>query len=258
MSDPDVIAHRGSSGIAPENTLAAVRDAIEQGASHLEVDVQRTVDGHLVLLHDDGPARTTDVAAVFPDRRHDPVDTFTLAELRRLDAGSWFGPEFAGEPIPTLDELVALAGSRIGVLLEVKDPVRHPGIEHRLAEVLRGTDGQVVVQSFDHDAMQRFAALAPRVPVGLLTEVRLSSAELSAAARYARQVNPDLAVVDRDHVEEIHGLGMACNVYTVNAGRDMRALLAIGVDGIITDYPAVLLDLLSRRPAEPSRTHVTA
>lgn len=254
--DLDVIAHRGSSGIAPENTLAAVEEAIAQRANWFEIDVQRSADGQLVLMHDRDLRRTTNVEEVFPERRLAPVGSFTLAELQRLDAGSWFGPEFAGEPVPTLAQLLDLIGQRIGFLLEVKDPALYPGIEQQIADELRGAGGyldaalaggRLVVQSFDHASMRRMDEVAPEIPVGLLTGSRLTTAELQLAASYAEQVNPSFRAVDQGYVDEVHALGMTMSVYTVNTGRDMRAMLALGVDGIITDYPAVLLDLLRRR-----------
>lgn len=254
--DLDVIAHRGSSGVAPENTLAAVQKAIEQRANWFEIDIQRTADGELVLMHDRDLRRTTNVEEVFPERQLAPVGTFTLVELQKLDAGSWYGPEFAGESVPTLEQLIDLIGQRIGFLLEVKDPALYPGIEQQIADELRGAGGylnaalagdRLVVQSFDHASMRRMDEVAPEIPVGLLTGVRLTTAELAVAAGYAEQINPSFRAVDRAYVDEVHSLDMTMSVYTVNTGRDMRAMLDLGVDGIITDYPAVLLDLLSRR-----------
>lgn len=254
--DLDVIAHRGSSGVAPENTLAAVEKAIEQRANWFEIDIQRTADGELVLFHDRDLRRTTDVEEVFPERALAPLGTFTLAELQQLDAGSWFSPEFAGEPIPTMDQLLETVGQRIGFLLEVKDPSLYPGIEQQIIDELRGAGGyldaalageRIVLQSFDHASMRRSHDIAPEIPVGLLTGTRMSSAELAVAAEYAAQINPSFRVVDQGYLDEVHALGMQMSVYTVNTGRDMRAMLDLGVDGIITDYPAVLLDLLSRR-----------
>lgn len=254
--DLDVIAHRGSSGVAPENTLAAVEKAIEQRANWFEIDIQRTADGELVLMHDRDLRRTTNVEEVFPERQLAPLGTFTLAELQKLDAGSWYGPEFAGEPVPTMEQLIDLIDQRIGFLLEVKDPALYPGIEQQIADELRGAGGylgaalagdRLVVQSFDHASMRRMDAIAPEIPVGLLTGARLTTAELTVAAEYAEQINPSFRAVDRPYVDEVHALGMTMSVYTVNTGRDMRAMLDLGVDGIITDYPAVLLDLLSRR-----------
>ena len=109
-SDPDVVAHRGSSGAAPENTIAAIKLALEHRSDTVENDIQRTSDGELVIMHDTTLTRTTDVEEVFPDRAPWNVADFTLAEIKRLDAGSWFAPEFAGQRVPTLEQWVKAVG----------------------------------------------------------------------------------------------------------------------------------------------------
>ncbi|MEU6698787.1 glycerophosphodiester phosphodiesterase family protein [Pseudonocardia sp. NPDC046786] len=239
-----VVAHRGASTDAPENTLAAVDEALAQGADSIEVDLQRTADGQLVLLHDTTLARTTDVARVLPDRAAEPVGTFTLAELKRLDAGSWFGPGFAGEPVPTLGELLARVGDRAGLLIELKDPASYPGIEQQVADAVGAPRADVAVQSFDHDALRRFAAAAPDVPAGLLFDSRPTDAELDAAAAVADQVNPSFRVTDAALVAAVRARGMETGVYTVNTGADLRRMIDAGVHRIITDVPGALRALL--------------
>jgi len=240
----EVVAHRGASADAPENTLAAVDEAIRQGADSIEVDVQRTADGHLVLLHDTTLVRTTDVASVFPGRATAPVGTFTLAELQRLDAGSWFAPEFAGEPIPTLDELIERTAGRAGLLIELKDPSSYPGIERQVADAIGAPRPDVVVQSFDHAAMRRFAATAPEVPAGWLFATRPTDAQLDAAAAVADQTNPSFRVTDAALVTAVRSRGMEAGVYTVNSEADMRRMIDAGVQRIITDVPATLRAVL--------------
>ncbi|HET8959854.1 glycerophosphodiester phosphodiesterase family protein, partial [Nocardioides sp.] len=172
----DVVAHRGSSGAAPENTLAAVRLAIAQKADVVENDIQRTRDGELVIMHDTTLARTTDVEQVFPDRAPWAVGDFTLAEIRQLDAGAWFAPEFAGERVPTLAEWVNAVGQQAGMLLEPKAPELYPGIEADLDKELRSLPAfnralkadRVVVQGFNHAWLRAYKDRAPDVPVGLL------------------------------------------------------------------------------------------
>lgn len=235
-----VIAHRGASADAPENTLAAFELALGQGADRVEVDVQRTADGALILLHDADLRRTTDVPAA---RAADPVGAFTLDELRALDAGAWFDARFAGERIPTLDELLALVRGRAGVHLELKDPHRHPGIERQVVAALgRGDD--VVVQSFDHASVRRVHALAADLPLGLLVTHAPDAAELRAAAGFAAQVNPDVAVLDADLVTTAHSFGLEVATWTVDGRDALRRAVASGVDAIITDTPGVLRALL--------------
>jgi glycerophosphoryl diester phosphodiesterase len=235
-----VIAHRGASADAPENTLAAVELALAQGADRVEVDVQRTADGALVMVHDADLRRTTDVPAA---RAGDPVGAFTLAELRALDAGSWFAPRFAGEPVPTLGDLLDAVRGRAGVHLELKDPHRYPGIERQVVAAL-GRDDDVLVQSFDHASVRRVHALAADVPLGLLTERPLDAGELRAAAGFAAQVNPDVAVLDAGLVEAAHAHGLAVATWTVDGAEALRRTVALGVDAIITDTPGALRAVL--------------
>jgi glycerophosphoryl diester phosphodiesterase len=250
----DVTAHRGSSGAAPENTLAAVRLALAQKSDVVENDIQRTLDGELVIMHDVTLARTTDVEQVFPDRAPWNVRDFTLAEIKQLDAGSWFAPEFAGERVPTLAEWVGAVGDRAGMLLEPKAPELYPGIEIDLDKELRSLPAfnralqrdQVVVQSFNHPWLRTYKDLAPDVTVGLLFGSRPTEAAIADAATWAEQVNPALGAIDEATVDQIHAQGMEAHVWTVNAGQDMRRAIRWEVDGIITNYPQVLRDILRR------------
>ncbi len=250
----DVIAHRGSSGVAPENTLAAVRLAIAQKSGLVENDIQRTRDGELVIMHDTTLDRTTDVEQVFPDRAPWFVGDFTLAEIKQLDAGSWFAPKFAGEQVPTLAEWVNAVGQQAGMLLEPKAPELYAGIEADLDKELRSLPafnralkaGRVVVQSFNHAWLRAYKDRAPDVPVGLLYGHEPTPVDITAAATWAQQVNPALGAVDRATIDQIHAHGMQAHVWTVNAGMDMRRAISWGVDGIITDYPQVLRDILRR------------
>ena len=236
------VAHRGASGHAPENTLAAVRAAVAMGADHVEVDVHRTRDGALVVLHDATASRTTDARTRLPGRAPWRVADLTYDELRLLDAGGWHSPRHAGEPVPLLAEVVdLLAATGTGLLLEVKSPQLYPGIEADLAAEVRGVPG-LVVQSFDHAAMARFKALAPEVPVGLLGAP--PRRRLGRLALWADQVNPRHAGLAASYVDAVHDAGMACQVWTVNQGADMARVLTLGVDGVITNYPDVLARLL--------------
>lgn len=237
-------AHRGASARAPENTLAAFAAAADLGADTVELDVRRTRDGHLVALHDATLGRTTDVARVYPERAGDPVHTFSLAELRRLDAGAWFGAAYAGERVPTLTEAMdVLAARGLGLLLEVKEPTRYPGMARQLAaelrdqhpDWLRSAAGRLTVESFDWHFVLDLRAALPRVSVGLL-----GTPDRRALARYAGhtdQVNPSSGDVTPDYVEEIHQYGMAVNAWTVDDEAELARVVGAGVDGIITNHP---------------------
>lgn len=248
------VAHRGASNDVAENTLAAVRRAIACDADLVELDVQRTKDGALVLLHDTTLPRTTDAQRVFPDRAPWRVADFTYDELLRLDAGSWKSPVFAGERVPTLaDAIEVVRPSSAGLLLELKAPELYPGIVPEVVAELRGVpgyldhavrSGRLVVQSFSYSAMKDHKNRAPEVPVGLLgTPAR---GNLAALGTWADQVNPSHYSVDRAYVDQVHRQGMGCLVWTVNRGPALRRALRMGVDGVITNRPDALGRLLDR------------
>lgn len=258
---PDItnVAHRGASAHAPENTLSAMREGVAMAAHMVEIDVQRTADGELILMHDTNLVRTTDIEEVFPDLASYEIKDVTMAQVRQLDAGSWFGAEFAGERVPTLTEALAvLRGGDVGLLLEIKEPARYPGIEREIAKEIAkdrwwlkpappGLGHRLVVQSFDWPSMKRSQALLPRIPHGLLG--RVPEAEIPAYATWADQINPGFTTVDAAYVQAVHDAGLEIYVYTVNAAADMQAQIAKGVDGIITNYPDVLADLLGEERA---------
>lgn len=250
-------AHRGAMGYAPENTLAAFTLGVEQGSDLVEADVQRSKDGVLVLMHDTTLSRTTDVEEVFPGRAPWRVSDFTYEEIRQLDAGSWFSEEYAGEPVPTMADMVELLRpTRAGILMELKSPALYPGIEEQVAEEFADYPAYVesavraerlVVQSFDWESMERYHAVQPSVPVGLLG--RPAQARLPELSTWADQINPGFSTYDAAYVEAVHDLGMQVHTYTVNRPEDMHMVLDRGVDGVITNYPDVLEDVLAERRA---------
>jgi glycerophosphoryl diester phosphodiesterase len=242
------IAHRGASHDAPENTLAAVRAAVAQGADVVEVDVHRTADGVLVVHHDAILGRTTDAQRVLPARASRRLGDHTLETLRRLDAGSWKHSRHTGERVPTLGEVLdVLAPSGAGVLVELKAPELYPGLAHDVAAELRGrpallAERRVVVQSFDESVLVDLRELAPDVPLGLLGAP--ARAALPGLVGRVDQVNPRHLTVDRAYVDHLHDLGLTCHVWTVNRAAGLRRALGLGVDGVITNRPLALGTLL--------------
>jgi glycerophosphoryl diester phosphodiesterase len=252
------VAHRGASAYVAENTLASVRRAVSMDADLVEVDVQRSRDGALVVMHDTTLARTTNAARLFPRRAPWHVGNFTYDELRRLDAGAWRSADFAGERIPTLEEVVEVVRrSRSGLLLEVKAPELYPGIATEVVRTLRAIPGYVdtaigagrlAVQSFDFAAMKAVKTEDAAVPVGLLGTP--SRANLPALGSWADQLNPSHFSVDKAYVADVHRHGMACLVWTVNRGPAIRRALRMGVDGVITNRPDVVRQMLPGPLAE--------
>lgn len=246
------VAHRGASEYAPENTLAAVRLAKAQRADVFEIDVQQTKDHKLVLMHDTTLARTTNVEQVYPDRAPWRVSDFTLAEIRKLDAGSWFGKKYRGERVPTLHQVLRnMRGQGLGLLLEIKSPALYPGIEKRIARALRRTpywlrydpsERRLAVQSFDWESVRRFHSLMPRVPVGLLGKPNVE--DLPRLASFADQINPSYADLTASYVKKVHAARMDVLTWTVDDPGQMRNAVQLGVDGIITNRPDVLRHVL--------------
>jgi glycerophosphoryl diester phosphodiesterase len=250
------VAHRGASSVAPENTLAAIRSAVDSGADLVEVDVQRSRDGALVLMHDTSLVRTTNVRRVFPHRQPWKVGDFSYDELMRLDAGSWKSGEFAGETIPRFTDVIeVIRGSEAGLLVELKAVGQHPGIVSDLISEVRGLPGyrelavdsrRLIAQSFDFAAMKDHKTQEPSIPVALLGTP--AKANLPALATWADFINPRHSFAFQGYVEHVHALGMGCLVWTVDRVPAMKRALRMGVDGIITNRPDVLARVgLTRR-----------
>ncbi|SDK73577.1 glycerophosphodiester phosphodiesterase [Nonomuraea jiangxiensis] len=242
------VAHRGASARAPENTIPALELAASHGADVVEFDVQETRDHKLVLMHDTTLARTTNAESVLPGLSPWRVGDLTLAQIRKLDAGSWFSDEYARTRVPTLDEALRAADdSGVGVLLEVKAPELYPGIEQRIVTELRRhpewvSPQRLVVQSFDWDSMRTFHRLLPSVPIALLG--RPSTGQLPEVAKFADQVNPHYTDLSTSYVRRAHDLGLRVLTYTVDSASAMRRLIDYGVDGIVTNRPDVLRSLI--------------
>lgn len=226
-----VIAHRGASGHAPENTLAAFKRAVALGATFIETDLQLTRDSRFVAMHDATVNRTTNGQG--------KVHDLTMAELRRLDAGSWFGSEFAGERIPTLDDILEFSKKHDVVFyLELK-PGGSWGGEHALVGALResGEIPRSVVISFDADILARLRKIEPTLMTGLLYDGQIEKPLEKALEVGARQlaVRGDLVAPSLLKDARKRDLQVVC--WTVNHPAHIRMLIAAGVDGIMSDYP---------------------
>lgn len=235
---PRITAHRGASGEAPENTLAAIRLAAEQGADWVEIDVNISKDGVPVLHHDDGLERCTD--------GHGLVIEHDLSDLQTLDSGSWFSTAFAGERIATLDECLDLALElNLSVNLEIKpcSGWELPTTE-QIAHVMlrRDTSPTVVLSSFSHIALQRAQQLMADIPRASLFLV--APPDWQTLTREVQATNIHLhsnSLLDAAAVREFHDHGLRVYCYTVDSADEASALFAMGVDGIFTNHPGILL-----------------
>jgi glycerophosphoryl diester phosphodiesterase len=226
-----VIAHRGASGNAPENTLAAFRKAIALGASFIETDLQLSRDARFVAIHDATVSRTTNGQGAVHD--------MTLADLRKLDAGSWFGSEFAGERIPTLEEILEFSKKNDVVFyLEIK-PGGSWGGEHALIGSLResGEIPRTVVISFDPSIVLSLRKIEPTLMTGLLYDGQIENPLDKAVAIGARQLVVRGDLVTAALISEARKKDLQVVCWTVNHPAHMRLLAAAGVDGIMSDYP---------------------
>lgn len=249
---PLVIAHRGASAGWPENTIPAFVAGIDQGADMIEVDVHMSADGELVIVHDVTLDRTTNVRSVCPERSDTRVKSMNAAEIAELDAGSWKGEAFAGLQVPTLAEVLALVHTtRTGLLLEVKHPELYPGIAEAIVAACDEVPdylerslaaGLLVVQSADWGFVREFHELAPEVPVGLLG--RPTEQQLREFAAWVDQINPEHIDADADYLTMVHELGMSSLVWTVDAVTDMEKSIDYGADGIITNVPDLLVEVV--------------
>ncbi|MFB4195342.1 glycerophosphodiester phosphodiesterase [Streptomyces carpaticus] len=254
---PLIVAHRGASGYAPENTLVAADEAARLDTEWVEIDVQRTKDHQLIAMHDTTLARTTNAAAVFPDRSPWNVRDFTAREIARLDAGSWFGDEFVAERVPTLRQyLHRLSANDQKLLLEIKSPELYPGIERQilteldragwLAEAYPGE--RVVLQSFSGDSVRTVHELAPEVKTGFLGTPPV--AELPYYAEFSDQIGPRYTDLTAEYVAAIqavdgaHGEPLEVNAWTINDGPTAARIAGLGVDGIITNFPDVIREAI--------------
>jgi glycerophosphoryl diester phosphodiesterase len=270
VSKPWLIAHRGASAYAPENTVPAFRLAADQRAVFVEFDLQLTKDRQIVCLHDESLERTTDVEDVFPDRFRTVTGgggaatrRWLLAELRTLDAGSWFGPSFRGTRIPTFAETIESLRGRSGLFIELKAPEKYPGIERMILAELKaqrldqpGADPRtpVLLQSFTASSLQILAGTGTKLPLHLLVSAKdaqqwLTPEGLGRVKAFASGLSPEKTIVT-DHADGIaraRQLGLLITPYTFRATAiagfpDVRAEMAhyldtLGVDGVITDNP---------------------
>jgi len=221
------IAHRGASGYAPENTRAAFERAIAMGADAIETDVRQTFDGGLVLMHDATVTRTTS--------GHGPVADHTLAELRALDAGSWFALEFAGERVVTLHELIEELVPRIEVVLEIKDATAAaPTVE---AITAAGIADRVQVTSFLWAPLLEAKQLAPELTLGFLTPEFDRDIIRRCAGRGFAQVCPRVDTLTPELVREAHDAGLFVRAWGVSRQEQVATLFDAGADGATVNWP---------------------
>jgi glycerophosphoryl diester phosphodiesterase len=253
------VGHRGASGYAPEHTIPAYDLALEQGADYIEIDLQMTKDGVLVAMHDDTLDRTAVAPEGVPEENCTGlVSDKTLEELKMCEVRNSFGSEYDGLEIPTLEEIFQRYGKKVNYYIETKNPDLAPGME---VELLRLMDeygltkpaakrSQVLIQSFSAESLKTIHEMNSELPlIQLYSSTETSEsirASLAEASTYAVGIGPSQSDVDAALVEAAHALCLDVHPYTVNEVADMERLIALGVDGMFTNFPDRLETLLGK------------
>ncbi|WP_439116340.1 glycerophosphodiester phosphodiesterase [Paludifilum halophilum] len=251
------IAHRGASAYAPEHTIPSYEMGDRMKGDYIEIDLQMTQDGRLIAMHDETLDRTTDGTGLVKDH--------TLAEIKKLDAGSWFNKEnpqyakseYEGLEVPTLEEVIEHFGKNRKYYIETKAPDVYPGMEEKLLEILDRyglTDKQafkknrVLIQSFSQESLMKIQQLNPDIPLIQLlwyeTPAQISDEELEGIREYAVGVGPNHEQIDRSYVEKVREHRLEIHPYTVNSQEDMKKLIDWGVTGLFTNHPDRLREVL--------------
>lgn len=241
---PWIVGHRGAPGHAPENTMASFRRAVELGATFIETDLRLSHDAKFVAMHDATLDRTSNGRGLVRD--------FTLAQLRELDAGSWYGQEFAGERIPTLEEVLNFAREADVVFyLEIKHESGW-GVHHGVVSALRAANepARTVVISFDPSMLGQLRRLDAGLLTGMLFENSMVNPVAKAQEIGARQIAPRADLVTPQLLSEARDAGLQVVTWTVNEPARMEQLISLGVNGIMTDYPDRLREAVERAYAK--------
>jgi glycerophosphoryl diester phosphodiesterase len=244
---PLIIAHRGASALAPENTLAAFRKAMELRADALEIDVRQTKDGHFIVMHDASVDRTTTGKGNVAD--------MTFEELRRLDAGSSFDASFAREKIPTLEEVLTILDSTTLLIAELKGASDDGSTERKLVDIIRRSDKQkqVILKSFEKEVLDRFKSLSPEMPRLFVYAFRIPWLSLVVGTRLmsgsvfdvdCEYLQAHWLLLSESFTKAAQAKGFTVIAWGINDEADMREAIRYGVDGIETGKPDVLRKII--------------
>lgn len=246
-----IIGHKGASGYAPENTLASFQRAMDQGAEMIEVDVHLSKDGEIIVFHDEDVSRTTNGAG--------KIHEMTLAEIKELDAGSWFSDEFVGEQIPTLGETIDLIHGKMGLIIDIKSRGHefYDGFAEKVVDIIveKGAKEWCIVQSYDQEYLEHAYAEDSTIQMkklmmgedeSLLLSFYLNSKSFMTNRHkheFYQTINPHYKTVSNRRIFRLHARGYQIYTYVVNEREDMIKMLNMAVDGIITDFPDKLVKI---------------
>jgi len=244
-----VVAHRGAAGKAPENTLASIRQAIKDGTDWVEIDVQETVDGEVVVIHDSDFMKLANISLKVWDG--------TLEQIRDIDVGSWFDPQFSAERVPTLTEVLEESRGKARVVIELKYYGHDQQLEQRVVDIVEqlGMTDEVAIMSLKYEGIQKIRALRPDWTIGLLSATaigNLASLDVDFLAVAQGMATPGF-------VRRSHEQGKQVFVWTINDAVSLSRMMSLGVDGVITDEPALAREVIADRadlnPAERLLMH---
>ncbi|MFY0599530.1 MAG: hypothetical protein JXR03_07645 [Cyclobacteriaceae bacterium] len=249
----EIIAHKGASGIAPENTMASFRAALEMGVDMIELDVRNTKDEQIIVFHDSTLERTTNGVG--------QVHDFTLEEIKKFDAGGWFDDgQFAGERIPTLKEVLDYVDGRCKVLIEIKhmDHPHYHDFAEKLIDVIRAEKNGydwVILQSYENEYLEAAHEYDDHVQtkkliigedstplIAFYAETRIHLGRAKPEGRLSA-LNPEFTTLSTRRIFRMHAHGFKVYTYPVNTRDDMVKMMHMGVDGIITDHPEILIQI---------------
>lgn len=240
---PLVIAHRGASAHYPENTIPSYVAAYESGADYLEIDLQLTKDGELVTIHDETVDRTTNGKG--------KVNSYTLSELKKLDAGSWLSPKFKGTTIPTLDEVFKRFGNKAKYYIEVKKPTKNKDMETKLLEVIKRNNikaENLIIQSFHMKSLEQIHQINPEIKLVMLywKKNSIPTEDLDKLKSFAFAIGMNHDLVTNQIVQEVHDVGLQLHVFTANTVDEIKRAMDLGVEGIFSDDPEKVLNIRNR------------
>ncbi|MDQ0215282.1 glycerophosphoryl diester phosphodiesterase [Oikeobacillus pervagus] len=240
-----IIAHRGASTYAPEHTIPSYELAKEQGADYLEIDLQMTADGELVAMHDEKVDRTTNGKGF--------VRSYTLHELKQLDAGSWFNQQYPKQAkreyidlkVPTLEDILKHFGDSVNYYIETKNPIKGEYMEEKLLALLEKYEllqkgNKVIIQSFSENSLRKIHRLNKSIPLIQLMKYNhpatVSEEQISHWKAYARGIGPNYQMIDETYVKKLRDHNLWVHPYTVNHKKHMKRLINWGVTGVFTNY----------------------
>lgn len=241
---PIILAHRGDKTHAPENTLPSFAQAIQKGADGVELDAKLTSDGNVIVIHDSTVDRTTNGSG--------KISTFSLEEIRKLDAGAWFNEKFAGTKVPLLEEVFETVGRDKVINIELTNySTPRDGLTQKVCELVRkhNNQRQIILSSFFASNLKIAAQVLPEVPRGLLAMpglIGLWARSFGFMFGDYQALHPHISSTSREQMQRAHRLKRRVHVWTVNTPEEIHRLKDWGVDGIFTDDPATAVQALGR------------